>query len=281
VPIATFVHCRHNGDVITEQLIALEGAQAELGVLYTVARTFCDLHTRAERDWLPRVGAIARHLRGLHRAGRLDANAIDTVAHDLATLRTEWRTALDAVRAAPSYQAALAAVQDDQQQDLVHLLPPVLFGIRPVAPPAALYFPVSLAGGRRRPGQSPFPPPEEVATRIARYCDEGLAPDTTGAEWWERELVPLGCAASPQASDTPVTLRLDTARCPLTVFAVEANNALQVFTPHLQVPLTAVLAPEPDDEWWEAQPVAYATYRTVLDNALRARGIAVDTDIAS
>ena len=267
--------------MVTEHLIALEGAQAELGVLYTVARTFCDLHTRAERDWLPRVGAIARHLRGLHRTGRLDADAVNTVARDIATLRTEWRAALDAVRAAPPYQAALAAVQDDRQQALAHLLPPVLFGIRPVAPPCSLYFPIALAGGRRRPGESPFPPPEEVATRIARRCDEGLVPDTTGTEWWERELVPLGCAASPQAFDTPVTLRLDAAHCPATVFVVQASKELQVFTPRLRVPVSVVLAPEVDDEWWEAQPVAYATYRTVLGNALRTRGVAVDADDAA
>ena len=264
--------------MVTEQLIALEGAQAELGVLYAVARSFCDLHVRAEHDWLPRVSALARHLRGLHRAGRLDANAIDAVARDIGTLRTEWRAALDAVRAAPPYQAALAALRDDQQQDLVRLLPPVIFGIRPMAPPSALYFPIALASGRRRPGQSPFPPPEEAATRIARHCDEGLVPHTTGTEWWERELAPLGCAASPDAFDTPVVLRMDTSPCAVTVFAVEASNDLQVFTPRLHVPVTVVLAPAADDEWWEAQPVAYATYRTVLGNALRTRGIAVDAD---
>jgi len=267
--------------VVTEQLIALEGAQAELGVLYAVARSFCNLHERAERDWLPRVSTLARHLRGLHRAGRLDADAVDAVARDIATLRTAWRAALDAVRAAPPYQAILAAVQDDRQPDLVQLLPRLLFGVRPIAVPPALYFPVALAGGRRRPGQSPFPPPEEVATRIARRCDEGLVPDTTGTEWWERELVPLGCAASPQAFDTPVTLRLDATHCPVAVFAVEASNELQVFTPRLQVPMTVVLASEVDDEWWEAQPVAYAMYRTVLGNALRTRGVAVDADDAA
>jgi hypothetical protein len=281
VPIATFVNCRHNANVVTEQLIALEGAQAELGTLYAVARTFRDLHASAEHDWLPRVSTLARHLRSLHRAGRLDPHAIDAVARDIATLRTAWRQALDAVRAAPPYQAALAALRDDQQPELVRLLPPVIFGIRPVAPPSALYFPVALAGGRRRPGQSPFPPPEEVAARIARRGEEGLVPDTTGAEWWERELVPIGCAASAQAFDTPVTLRLHTVHCPATVFAVDAGNELQVFTPRLRGSLTAVLAPEVDDEWWEAQPVAYAMYRTVLGNALRARGIAVDTDSAA
>ena len=280
-PIATFVHCRHNGQVVTEHLIALEGAQAELGLLYAAARNLCDLHVRAERDWLARVSTLARQLRSLHRSGRLDTDAVEAVARDIATLRTEWRAALDAVRGSPPYQAALAAVQDDRQHDLAHLLPRVLFGVRPVAAPGALYFPIALASGRRRPGASPFPPPEEVATRIARRCNDGLVPDTTGTEWWERELVPLVCAASPHAFDTPVALRLDTAHCPVTVFGVDASNDLQIFTLRLQVPLTVVLAPEADDEWWEAQPVAYAVYRTVLGNALRAHGTAVDTDIAA
>ena len=53
-----------------EQLIGLEAAQAELGTLYAVARSFTALHARAETELLPYLVGLGRRLRGLLRQAR-------------------------------------------------------------------------------------------------------------------------------------------------------------------------------------------------------------------
>ena len=55
-----------------EQLIALEAAQAELGTLYAVARSFTALHARAEAELLPHLVGLGRRLRGLAASGATD-----------------------------------------------------------------------------------------------------------------------------------------------------------------------------------------------------------------
>jgi hypothetical protein len=263
---------RQNTCVSAEQLIALEAAQAELGTLYTVARSFTALEAQAEADLLPRLSALGSQLRMLLRSSRLGEREIEQAAEQIHSLRTRWRSRLDEVRTSAAYQRALGALTRDSQGELAELIPQVFSGLRLVHPVPALYFAVSPSTGRRRPGASPFLGAAECADRILQILADGISPDGSGAEWWEHELPSISCADSPAALDTPVSLRLVGADAPAAVFAVVDQPSFRIFTPRLQAPMSIALAADETDEWWQAYEQSYRSFRDALQRELALRG---------
>ena len=255
-----------------EQLIALEAAQAELGTLYVVVRSFTALHARAEAELLSQLTGLGRRLRGLLRNARLTESEIDAAAVEILSVRTTWRAALEQVRASATYQQALAAFMTDRQDALADLIPHVFADLHLVAPAPSLYFPVSPSAGRRRPGASPFLSAAECADRIVRTVTNGCRPETDGTEWWERELPSISCAGSIAALETPIALCLAASHVRVAVFRVGDEPSLRVFTPQLRGPLSVVLATEATDEWWEAYQDSYREFRDAVQRELAARG---------
>lgn len=255
-----------------EQLIGLEAAQAELGTLYAVARSFTALHARAEAELLPHLTGLGRRLRGLLRQARLTDDEVDLAAREIVSVRTTWRAELEQLRASAVYQRALAAFAADQQEALAELIPQVFAETHLVRPAPSLYFPVSPSSGRRRPGASPFLSTAECADRILRIVDAGYEAESGGTEWWERELPSISCADSAASLETPLALCLAAADVGVAVFAAGDGMSLRIFTPRLRAPLSIVLAAEATDEWWEAYQDSYREFRDALRRDLAARG---------
>jgi hypothetical protein len=258
-----------------EQLIALEAAQAELGALYAVARTFSALHARAEGELLPQLTNLGSRLRGLVRNARLTEDQISAAAREILSVRTVWRAALEQVRASTAYQETLAAFTADRQDALAESIPRIFAGVHRVRPPAALYFPVSPSSGRRGPGQSPFLSAADCADRILHLRADGCQPDAAGIEWWERELPAIGCAEDLTDLETPIALQLPAADVHVAVFAVDDDPSFRIFTERLRGPFAIVLAAEATDEWWEAYQDSYRDFREAVQRELAARGYGV------
>jgi len=255
-----------------EQLIGLEAAQAELGTLYAVARSFTALQARAEAELLPHLTGLGRRLRGLLRQARLTDGAVDLAAREIAAVRTTWQAELEQVRASAVYQRTLAAFAADRQEVLAELIPQVFAGMHLVRPVPSLYFPVSPSSGRRRPGISPFLSAAECADRILRIVDDGYESDSGATAWWDRELPSISCADRVAALETPIALCLAASDVRVVVFATSADASLRIFTPRLRAPLSIVLAAEATDEWWEAYQDSYREFRDALRRDLAARG---------
>jgi len=255
-----------------ERLIALEAALTELGALYAAAKTFTSLQPRADAELLPRLIALGSSLRSRLRNAQLTQDDIDAVARDIVVLRSTWRGELDHVHASATYQQARTALAHDRQDELARLIPRIFAGLALVRPAPALFFPVSPAAGRRRPGSSPFLSPVECADHIVELLSGGLAPEEDRAEWWDDELPSLGCADGMAASDTPIALRLAAADVRVAVFAAAGEPGFRVFTPRLRAPLSVVLAAAATDEWWEAYDDSYRSFRDALQHALAVRG---------
>ena len=258
-----------------EQLIGLEAAQAELGTLYTVARSFTPLHARAEGELLPHLAELGSRLRGLLRQARMTDDQVDLAAREIVSIRTTWQAELERVRASTTYQRTLAAFAADRQEELATLIPQIFAGMRLVCPAPSLYLPVSPSGGRRRPGTSPFLSTAECAGRILRSVAEGYAAEGGGTEWWEHELPSISCADSVAALDTPIALWLAASDVRVAVFTASDDPGLRIFTPRLRAPFSIVLALEATDEWWEAYQDSYHEFRDALRHELAARGHAV------
>jgi len=256
-----------------EQLIALEAAQAELGGLYAVARSFTALHARAEAELLPRLTGLGSRLRGLLRKAQLAEGEVAAAAREILAVRTTWQAELQKIRESAIYEQALAAFAADRQGELADLIPQVFAGLQHVPqPPPTLYFPVSPSSGRRRPGSSPFLSPPDCAERIVRLLIEGLEPESDAAEWWQRELPSISCADSTAALETPIALGLAASAVAVALFTTADEPSYQIFTPRLHAPLSIVLATEATDEWWEAYQDSYREFRDALTHELAARG---------
>src|SRR5262249_15730407 len=153
--------------------------------------------------------------------------------------------------------------------------PQVFAGVHRSHQVPTLYFPVSPSSGRRRSGASPFLSAAECADRILRVLDEGYEADSSGTEWWERELASITSADRAAALETPIALCLAAADVRIAVFTTNDDASLRIFTPRLRAPFSIVLAAEATDEWWEAYQDSYHDFREALRRELAARGQSV------
>ena len=261
--------------VAAEQLIGLEAAIADAGALYGVTRRFVALRNAADNTFLPALTHLGQTLRALVRTMRLTDDAVAAAATQLMGLGAEWRARLEEVRASAHYQAALLAWADDRQAELLELLPLLFAGLKVVTSVPVLYLPVSAASGTRRSGNRPFLSVGECADRIAGLLGAGIPAESSGAEWWDRELAYISCTDSAEALDTPIALRLDAPHLRHAVYTIVDEGGLRIYTPRLQVPLSVVVASEATDEWWEAYEDSYAAFRDALRAELTARSYAV------
>lgn len=259
-----------------ERLIAMEAALRDLSVLYPAARRFTDLRRAADDDLLPRLESLGAALRKYLRHGHLDEAAADKAAMEILALATHWRGRIDAVRRSAAYRDALAAVAADRQADLADAIPRVLDGFRIERPtPPHLCFPVSTRAQDGRTGARPFAGVDECIARIAAVAIDGFGLDPARGDWWEVELSGVRCAATPTELESPFCLRIDPSSAGLAVFADDDEPGLQVFTPRLHGPMTAVLAAESQDAWWDAYDGSYVEFRDAVRRGLEARRIPV------
>ena len=248
---------------------------ADLARLYNVASGYAPLRARATAELLPRLNVLAARLRALVRRAQLSEDAIHRVAVEILALGSEWRSELENLRTSAAYQEALAAVLDDRQEALTHLIPQVVADAQPVYPAPSLYFPVAPAAERRRPGSSPFLSAAECAERIRGLITDGIVPVANGNDWWDRELVAIPCTRECEALEAPIALRVDAAVVRVAVFTAEDDAALRVYTTRLRAPMSVTLAADATDEWWDAYDESYRSFRDALRRELAARGQAV------
>lgn len=260
-----------------EQVIALEAAMAELGALYTTARSLTALAADAERQLLPRMEALGAQLRRWVRGHSLDGTAIDTASLEVLALRSDWQARFASVRTSDDYCAAYTALAEDDQAAMARLIPRIFAGLRPIAPAPALYVPVSVSTGRRRPGTSPFLSAAEAAERVARVLHEGIEVRGEGGGEWEDDFPSLACTEDPATLDTPVAVQVGAPAAGAAVFAVGGAAMYRIFSARRLSGVAAWLATEAPDAWWEAYEVSYAVFRDALREALAARGIRTDT----
>jgi hypothetical protein len=272
-PIAPRGRCRHNDEVSAEQLIALEAALTQLSALYTAARIFAPLRHRAETVLLPQLLDLGSRLRQRLRVKQLAQEDVDRAAQEILSLNAAWRAELEEVRTSPVYHAAQTALAAGRQEDLARLLPQLLAAIEVVQPAGPLFFPVSPSSGVRRPGASPFLSPEQCADHIVETLATGVVAEETGSEWWERDWPCIVCTDDPQALDTPIALRLEQAGRGATVFAMNDEPTFRIFTRCLHAPMSAVLANQATDEWWQAYEDSYQVFRDALQEELARRGV--------
>lgn len=259
-----------------EEIIALETAVRDLARLYESAVLFAALRQRAEEELFPRMSRLGALLRQHLRDTRLGPSQIQATAAELHELTGQWRAAIESTRADPTYTSAVSAFRSDDQDTLGQLLPRLFAGLTWTPPPAALYYPVSLAAPRRRPGAPPFLTPEAAAEKAAAYRD-GIDPIPASDAWWDQDLPFVSLGDDPTSLDAPLLLELDLGNRPLSVFTTDTELTLRVYTPRLRAPFSAYLAKEPDDEWWEAAG-SYAEFRQQLRAELAARAIEVAGD---
>jgi len=259
--------------VSAQELIALETAMRDLARLYESALVFAALRPRAEAELLPRMNDLGSFIRGRLRAQSFDARVLQSTAEELHRLSDMWQKAIDAMRDTPEFRDAVAAFDRDDQTRLRSLLPQVFAGLvsRDFDPPT-LYYALSLAAPRRRPGARPFVNAADAAARIAR-CQTGIEPDA-GDAWWETALRHVTLAEDCELLDAPVALAFDLRSTNYALLSAAGEPTLRIYTPSLRAPFRVVIDREPHDDWWEAATEPYAVFRDELCALLGQHGIA-------
>jgi hypothetical protein len=209
------------------------------------------------------------------RRDALDDRAVDATAHDIAALRQQWRATLEELRTSPLYRSCLIAYGAQDSAQLTVLVPQLFAECSRVAMPPPLYYPMTPASGRRRPGHSPFLTAEACASRIAQYRDDGIMAEASGTQWWETEIQPVTLGDDPGTFDTPLALRFDPTALSVPVFQVGDGERFRIYTSCLRATFTVVLQHEVDDEWWQAFAGSYASWRDDVAAHLRAQAIGV------
>lgn len=259
-----------------EQLIGFEAALHELGVLSEAARRFAPLHAAAEADLLPRLREIGALLRSALRRDQWDEALVDAVAREIVVLRDRWQAELEMVRAGAVYRQALAAWKTDRLDELADVVPVLMADARRVADPPVLFAGVPVTTGRRRPGADALAAADECANRIAEYGRDGIESGGGTGPWWDVELAGVYFVDDPDALETPVALRIDTAGCRVPVFTDGTESGFCVYARTLRVPFSVTLPATVEDEWWAVFEGAYDRFRAALVERLRARGIPAD-----
>jgi len=262
--------------VSAERLIALEVAVADLSALYPVARSFRPLHERAERELLPFLTRLGARLRQARRRGELGEDSVASISTELLGAAAHWNEELATLHSSALYAAVREAMRADDQARLGELIPELLAGYTLVTAPLSLHFPVPITTGRRRPGSSPFLHPKAAADQITALADSGIEPEAAHGAWWESEIRPLVCASDPTLLGTTVALRPHGADRQRSIFAIEQEPTLRIFTSTVRGPFTVVLAAAAEDEWWEAYEDDYLVFRDRLRQELELRGMPVE-----
>jgi len=250
----------------------------DLARLYETALIFGALRARAERELMPQMNELGALIRQRLRDRTFDSSALRSTAEALHRLTDEWGSVIDSMRGDRNVREAQAAFDRDDQAALRSLLPMIFAGLTPCeSTPPALYYAISLAAPRRRPGARPFLNATDAADRIAGFR-RGIEPNS-GGDWWDDRLRFLSLADDFDALDAPVALVFDLRGTNYTLFRVAEESAMRLYTPRLRAPFSVTLAGDPHDDWWEAAAEPYAAFRDRLANTLRHHDIAVSITI--
>ena len=252
-------------------MTALEAAVADAGALLVRLERY-----RAGAG--PAAAALRREAlllgdeaRGLHRRGGLDGDAARALLARARELGTRIEAALAAVRAAPEYAAAAAAVATGDRDRALRLLPEVFAGLAPVATPAVLYH--ALAWRRRgRPRGVP-----DLVAEVLRARDEGLAPEGDDLSRGADELLPAVVLLDAPPDDEPAVLRLDGARVGARILRLDDTGEYLVHVPALRALAGVHVAAELPEDELEATPADYGRFREELADALARAGLPVTT----
>lgn len=264
-----------------EHLVALEAALAELGGLYTAARNFVALETRADDELLPQLTALSARLRALHRGGAIGPPQIDEVSREILSLRGSWQAAFDEIRQSALFTDTCRAFERDDQDALATLIPSLFAGFERTAPPPRARFGISAAVRRRKAGTSPFLGASDCAEKLAATVRDGIVPRADGEAWWDTALPSIPCVAAPGDLETPFAVALPGDEITAAVFAGDTEIGYRIFTPRLRGDFVVEIAAAVDDEWWQAFELPFEEFRAELREQLEARGIAytvVDID---
>lgn len=207
------------------------------------------------------AATLGDRARRLHRARVLDAEA-GALAEEARALRTRAAAALDDLRAATSYRAAVDAHAHTDSAALARLLPTIFDGLDVVPSPPDLYLAVPWLR-RNRPR-----PPADVAADVARLRRDGIeAEGDAFAPGLDTALpaVPL-LDVEPEAD--PVVLRFRGDELPPAVFQVVDSGQYLVHVPRLATAFAVLVPLELDPEELGEIVFDHAAYRTQLLAAL-------------
>lgn len=213
--------------------------------------------------------AVGDRARRGHHQSTLDADtAIPLLAEAQAVVR-DLRAALDAIRSAPDYAAAVAAHAAGDMATLAVLLPTIFAGLELVDHPCDLYQPV-VWRQRNRPLAA-----DVVADAITALAADGIpAPIDDLAPGADPDLPAVALADTPPDGEA-VVLRLTAADLPAPLCRVTDTGEILVHSAPLRVPFCVLLRTTLTDDEVERTPVDWQPWRRALRAALRARGLTV------
>jgi hypothetical protein len=267
----------HNATVTSAaELIGLETAMRDLARLYESALVFAPLRSRADGELLPQMSELGLWLRRQLRLATLGPREIEDAASRIHALMQQWEETLASVRASETVRAATAAYERNDQDSLRELVPRLFAGHRSLRQvPEKLYHAVSVTAPRiKAPRTQPFLTAREAAERIVARQD-GIQPDPSGPEWWERAFPYVAMVEEWEALDAPVAIALDLRRKGWALFRVEGQTALRVYTRLVRQPFAVVLASDASDERWQSAEAPYLSFRDELRKRLEAAGLEV------
>lgn len=259
-----------------EVLLGLQQAYADLCELYQAARVFTPLRARAEREFLPRLHALAAELRAASRH-QLEGAMVGHLANELHGFASLLQREVEHIRTTATYTAATVAYREENFPALETLLPRIFADLQPAPRPPQLLCPFDAARKHRRAGQPPFLSPEQCAQELATLVDRGISVEGEGGPWWYTDFPFVLCASEPAALSSPIWLAFAAQRLAAAVLADASNpSGWRVFTKTLVGPVAVGVAEETDDEWWVAQDPPFTEYRQRLISALRELRVSIE-----
>src|SRR5262245_55653486 len=190
----------------------LEAAIADIGLRLLELEKFAPDAREAAEGLRTEALALGGRARRLHRAGTLGEVTASGLERDAQRLLERLREALQAIRSAPRFRAAVDAHRTGDHARLASLLPVVFDDLEWVRHPPTLFHAVAWVR-RNRPR-----PATEVVADIARLHEDGLVAEgdveTAGVDP-ELPAVPLAAQAP---ADDPVFLRFAPGALPPAVF---------------------------------------------------------------
>jgi len=213
----------------------LEAAIADIGLRLLELEKFAPGTREAAGGLRTEALALGGRARRLHRAGTLGDATASGLEREAQGLLERLRDALQAIRSASPFRAAVDAHRAGDHARLASVLPLVFDDLEWVPHPPALFHAITWVR-RNRPR-----PPAEVVADIARLREHGLPAEgdveTAGVD----PELPAVALATQAPADDPVFLRFATRSLPPAVFRLGATGAHLVHVPRLTTPFDVIV----------------------------------------
>ncbi|MCX8071673.1 MAG: hypothetical protein N3C12_04380 [Candidatus Binatia bacterium] len=261
-----------------EVLLGLQQAYADLSRALDEARVLLPIQDWLSHHALPRAAGLGRDLRQAQRRP-MSEGEIERFARELHGLLQAVRLKTDEVCAAPLYAAARAALYASDFARAEALLPSLFADVeRVLVRPSCLLVPVDPSRRVRRPGQSPFPAPRELAEELCALFSHGLPIRSEPGSRWLVDFPWILAAGAAGTLACPIWLVCDARRVQAAVLADRREpGCFRLYGTVIRSFVAVGIASRADDEWWFVQDPPFEHYRQVLIEELHARNLPVES----